>query len=192
MKDKFKKIFNVVFGSDKDIPFKIATSLFITSLILSIFTWIYRENSLRLTFFTYVSSISFSFWLIFSYGIDTSAKIAYEAFRLIIFFPIFIISIYYLLPNSSNNIFIIILSCFGIFFSCIYFIDYYTAFRFINFHFIIYVRRKITKRFINLFNTTIIKADKNQVIFNFNNLCQWNRHLFFIIYTLLKYMYTIW
>lgn len=121
MKDKFKKIFNVVFGSDKDIPFKIATSLFITSLILSIFTWIYRENSLRLTFFTYVSSISFSFWLIFSYGIDTSAKIAYEAFRLIIFFPIFIISIYYLLPNSSNNIFIIILSCFGIFFSCIYF-----------------------------------------------------------------------
>ncbi len=127
MQDKIKKILKKIYGFDKDIMFKFSISCLIMSLIMSVFIWIYKDETDFANYFTYVSAIFFSLWVIFTKGINSLEKFLYEFIRLVIFIALFMSSIVFLLMLTSFTkpvgMIIMILACMGVFVSCIYFIS---------------------------------------------------------------------
>lgn len=127
MQDKIKKILKKIYGFDKDIMFKFSISCLIMSLIMSVFIWIYKDETDFANYFTYVSAIFFSLWVIFTKGINSLEKFLYEFIRLVIFIALFMSSIVFLLMLTSFTkpvgMIIMILACMGVFVSCIFFIS---------------------------------------------------------------------
>ena len=125
MQDKIKKILKKIYGFDKHIMFKFSISCLIMSIIMSVFIWIYKDETDFANYFTYVSAIFFSLWVIFTKGIDSLEKFLYEFVRLVIFITLFMSSVVFLLMLTSFTkpvgMIIMVLACMGVFVSCIYF-----------------------------------------------------------------------
>lgn len=125
MKEKIKKIFRFIFGSDNSIFFKMSCSLFIMAITFAILGILSYEGSDNT--FTIISSVVFSIWLNIVQGADSVEKFVYELIRLSIFFLIFILSLCvclsYALDNTSANVILVYLSCFGLLICIYYFIS---------------------------------------------------------------------
>ena len=110
MKNTFKKIFKILYGCDDNIKYKIISTLFITSVIETILSFMYKDNAFLSNLFSNFSGIGFALFLIFLRGFEFSKKISCELLRFAIFFPMFLYSVSYLLHITNKNIFKIILA----------------------------------------------------------------------------------
>ena len=146
MKNTFKKIFKILYGCDDNIKYKIISTLFITSVIETILSFMYKDNAFLSNLFSNFSGIGFALFLIFLRGFEFSKKISCELLRFAIFFPMFLYSVSYLLHITNKNIFKIILALFFAFISCLYFSSELDDF-------IILIKTLFKKLKIKLFNT---------------------------------------
>ena len=118
-----KNIFKFLYGSDNNLTFKISSTTFITSIIAIILSIVYKDNSLLSNLFLNISGAGFAIFLLLLNGFDSFFKFVQELSRFIIFLPMFICSIFYLLHISSINILAIILCLILTFISCFYFVS---------------------------------------------------------------------
>ena len=75
MKNTFKKIFKILYGCDDNIKYKIISTLFITSVIETILSFMYKDNAFLSNLFSNFSGIGFALFLIFLRGFEFSKKI---------------------------------------------------------------------------------------------------------------------
>ncbi len=122
-KENFKNRFRKVFGSDENISFKISSAFLISAIIFGILGWIHKDDNYLTTALTYASSMGFAFWMVIAKGIEYSGNVIYELVRLLVFLTILVLSMNYLLKMSSLNILLFIITCLGVFVSCIYIIS---------------------------------------------------------------------
>lgn len=137
--DVLKKIIKIVFGVESNIEFKFSCAAFITGIIFFLFACISQENTFAMKMFTYLSAINFSLWLIITKGADSTTLFLYELVRLIIFFTIFLLSLYVCLSFLSNqqtncfSVLTIILSSIGLLGCSFYFVSHFiNTFNFIK------------------------------------------------------------
>lgn len=57
MKNTFKKIFKILYGCDDNIKYKIISTLFITSVIETILSFMYKDNAFLSNLFSNFSGI---------------------------------------------------------------------------------------------------------------------------------------
>ena len=98
MKNTFKKIFKILYGCDDNIKYKIISTLFITSVIETILSFMYKDNAFLSNLFSNFSGIGFALFLIFLRGFEFSKKISLNYFALLSFSLCFYIQylIYYI------------------------------------------------------------------------------------------------
>lgn len=101
MKNTFKKIFKILYGCDDNIKYKIISTLFITSVIETILSFMYKDNAFLSNLFSNFSGIGFALFLIFLRGFEFSKKISCELLSLCYLFPyVFIFSILFITYNK--------------------------------------------------------------------------------------------
>lgn len=121
MYNKLKKIFLIIYGSNKNIFFGVSVASLITSIILTIFMFLFQSNKVASLFFTYAAASFFAIWLILTRGIDSTEKLGHELIRLVFFLIVFIASLSCLLQIDKHYI-KKTFACLGLFSSCIYFV----------------------------------------------------------------------
>lgn len=128
MKNKFIIIFETIFGTRKNIPFKLSLSSLVTSIIFLTLEFVslknYNESN---DFFIYSSTFFFTIWLITAKGIDSAGNFFLELGRLFSFFIIFILSLGFCITfNNYHGIKLCIfvaLSFLGLFCCSLYFVS---------------------------------------------------------------------
>ena len=128
MKNTLIKIFEKIFGTRKNIPFKLSLSSLVTSIIFLALEFVSQKNYNKSNdFFLYSSAFFFVIWLISAKGIDSAENLIIELARLLFFFIIFIFSLDFCISlyNYQGITFYTlgILSALGLFFCSIYFIS---------------------------------------------------------------------
>lgn len=137
MKEKIKKLFTFICGTEDNIFFKLTLSFLTISIIFFLFMIKAPRDSIELTFFTIAFDFSFALWLIMAKGADSASKFATELAKLIIFLGFFLFSIYFFYFFSFYRGFRLaifaFLACMGLFISVLYFISsFITIFKFIK------------------------------------------------------------
>lgn len=126
MRQTFKKIFKLVFGTEDNISFILNLSLLLTSIIFFILASAFHADSNSSVTVTYIAVFFFCIWLDITQGADSSFKLGVELFRLMFFLILFIFCTYDCLVFCScfkvGEIPHVILCALGLLFCSIYFI----------------------------------------------------------------------
>lgn len=137
MKQKIRKLFGIIFGTNTSILFCVSLSSLVTGIIFLIFsTIVFQNNHDSGRVFMCASSAFFSVWISTTQDSDTFTKFVAEFVRLAIFFLVFIFSTYncliFCLDYNNQPVIMICISFVGIFLCVCYFICKLTSI----FHFI--------------------------------------------------------
>lgn len=124
MKNIIKNIFINVFGTQENIMLKINISCFIISFIFSVFAFAYQSTFGAECYFTFISAIFFSIWIVLTKGVDSLQALGLEALRVLLFLFAFAYSfsysLEYVVNNKSVSLVLLLLSVLGIVFCVIY------------------------------------------------------------------------
>lgn len=103
MKEKLKKIFSSIFGTQENIMIKINISCFIASVIFFMFAFTYQTDYGKESYFTFISAFFFAMWIILTGGVDSLGTLASGTTRLFCFLCIFVGSFSYSLQYVVND-----------------------------------------------------------------------------------------
>ena len=125
MKQKITNLFKIIIGTESNIPFYINISSLITGMLLLFFALIATQNNTNSSrLFTYASAIFLSLWLTISQDSNSVQKFTCEFFRLIVFFIVFLFSLYgcanFVFTYNTKSVITFVLSCIGLFFCVCY------------------------------------------------------------------------
>ena len=103
MKEKLKKMFSSIFGTQEKIMIKINISFLITSLVFLVFAVAYQSVYEKESYFTFISAIFFAVWIVLTNGVDSMDELAFGAIRIAVFLLVFLFSFNYSLQYIVND-----------------------------------------------------------------------------------------
>lgn len=127
MKQKVKKILEILFGTQKNLTFKFSLASLMTSIILFLFLTMFEGETDITYIFLFSSSLFFAMWLETTKSADSALNFIYEFVRLYVFFAILILSLNFFIHITNYNGFLLylytILACVGIFLCSFYLVS---------------------------------------------------------------------
>lgn len=105
MKNIFRKIIKIIFGTEDNLLLKLNGSLLASGLLFLFLAIVFegQENTQVYETFSYISAILIAIWLLIITNNDTVLEFAIEAVRLFAFFTGFIFSLNFCLNDSINS-----------------------------------------------------------------------------------------